>query len=90
MKKLLFLLLLFLVGCTKPTPEVTTNTYYNQMFSEAQVDSIIEAEQVDWIERMPVKGSDSVYYEYYYFRDSLVLRFIEKGDSIQVTKRINL
>ena len=95
MKKLFLLLPLFLFSCTAQkeyitNAEYTTNTEYNKNFTYQQVDSILNAEHVDWIDSIPIKGNKSSYYEYYYFRDSLVLRFIEKGDSIQVTKRINL
>lgn len=89
MKKLFLLLILFLFSCSSQK-EYFTNTEYNKNFTYQQVDSILNAEHVDWIDSIPIKGSKSSYYEYYYFRDSLVLRFIEKGESIQVTKRINL
>lgn len=95
MKKLLLLLPLFLFGCTSQkeyitNAEYTTNTEYNKNFTYQQVDSILNAEQIDWIDSMPLKGSKSKYYEYYYYKDSLVFRFFKDGDSIRVTKRINL
>lgn len=29
------------------------------------------------------------FYEYYFIRDSLVIRWIQRGDSVQITKRID-
>ena len=89
MKKLFLLLPLFLFNCASQK-EYITNTEYNKNFTYQQVDSILKAEQIDWIDSIPLKGSESKYYEYYYYKDSLVFRFIKNGDSIKVTKRINL
>ena len=89
MKKLFLLLPLFLFSCVSQK-EYITNTEYNKNFTYQQVDSILKAEQIDWIDSIPLKGSKSKYYEYYYYKDSLVIRFFKDGDSIRVTKRINL
>lgn len=89
MKKLFLLLPLFLFNCASQK-EYITNTEYNKNFTYQQVDSILKAEQIDWIDSIPLKGSESKYYEYYYYKDSLVIRFFKDGDSIRVTKRINL
>ena len=89
MKKLFLLLPLFLFSCVSQK-EYITNTEYNKNFTYQQVDSILKAEQIDWIDSIPLKGSESKYYEYYYYKDSLVVRFFKDGDSIRVTKRINL
>ena len=89
MKKLFLLLPLFLFSCVSQK-EYITNTEYNKNFTYQQVDSILKAEQIDWIDSIPLKGSESKYYEYYYYKDSLVIRFFKDGDSIRVTKRINL
>ena len=89
MKKLFLLLPLFLFNCASQK-EYITNTEYNKNFTYQQVDSILKAEQIDWLESIPLKGSESKYYEYYYYKDSLVFRFFKNGDSIKVTKRINL
>lgn len=89
MKKLFLLLPLFLFNCASQK-EYITNTEYNKNFTYQQVDSILKAEQIDWIDSIPLKGSESKYYEYYYYKDSLVFRFFKNGDSIKVTKRINL
>ena len=89
MKKLFLLLPLFLFNCASQK-EYITNTEYNKNFTYQQIDSILKAEQIDWIDSMPLKGSESKYYEYYYYKDSLVFRFFKDGDSIRVTKRINL
>lgn len=89
MKKLFLLLPLFLFSCVSQK-EYITNTEYNKNFTYQQVDSILKAEQIDWIDSIPLKGSESKYYEYYYYKDSLVIRFFKDRDSIRVTKRINL
>ena len=89
MKKLFLLLPLFLFSCASQK-EYITNTEYNKNFTYQQVDSILKAEQINWIDSIPLKGSESKYYEYYYYKDSLVIRFFKDGDSIRVTKRINL
>ena len=89
MKKLFLLLPLFLFNCASQK-EYITNTEYNKNFTYQQIDSILKAEQIDWIDSIPLKGSESKYYEYYYYKDSLVFRLIKNGDSIKVTKRINL
>lgn len=89
MKKLFLLLPLFLFNCASQK-EYITNTEYNKNFTYQQIDSILKAEQIDWIDSIPLKGSKSKYYEYYYYKDSLVFRFFKNGDSIKVTKRINL
>lgn len=89
MKKLFLLLPLFLFNCASQK-EYITNTEYNKNFTYQQVDSILKAEQIDWIDSIPLKGSESKYYEYYYYKDSLIFRFFKDRDSIRVTKRINL
>lgn len=89
MKKLFLLLPLFLFNCASQK-EYITNTEYNKNFTCQQIDSILKAEQINWIDSIPLKGSESKYYEYYYYKDSLVFRFFKDGDSIRVTKRINL
>lgn len=89
MKKLFLLLPLFLFNCASQK-EYITNTEYNKNFTYQQIDSILKTEQIDWIDSIPLKGSESKYYEYYYYKDSLVFRFFKDGDSIKVTKRINL
>lgn len=81
------LLTFILISCGQS--ELITTTYYNKLFSAEQVDSIIKSENIDRLDSFPIKGSESTYYEYYYLKDSMVIRFIEKKDSIQVTKRIN-
>ena len=89
MKKLFLLLPLFLFNCASQK-EYITNTEYNKNFTYQQIDSILKAEQINWIDSIPLKGSESKYYEYYYYKDSHVFRFFKDGDSIKVTKRINL
>lgn len=86
----ILLALLLLVSCATLQKEYTAETYYNTNYTSEQLDSILKAEKVDWIDSLPIKGSEANYYEYYYYRDSLILRFIKNGDSIKVVKRINL
>ena len=90
MKKFLILLILILTSCKSSQKEFTTNTYYNKNYSYQQLDSILESEKVEWIDSIPITGSVSRYYEYFYIKDSLVLRFFKNEDSVKVTKRINL
>ena len=90
MKKFLILLILILTSCKSSQKEFTTNTYYNKNYSYQQLDSILESEKVEWIDSIPIKGYKSRYYEYFYIKDSLVLRFFKNEDSVKVTKRINL
>ena len=90
MKKFLILLILILTSCKSSQKEFTTNTYYNKNYSYQQLDSILESEKVEWIDSIPIKGSVFRYYEYFYIKDSLVLRFFKNEDSVKVTKRINL
>lgn len=86
---ILFLCLIILSACSKSIPSLRTITYYNKLFSIEQTDSIIKSEKVFYLDSIPIVTQDSAFYEYYYINDSLVLRFIERRDSIQVTKRIN-
>ena len=86
---ILFLCLIIVLACSKSTPSLRTITYYNKLFSIEQTDSIIKAEKVFYLDSIPIITQDSAFYEYYYINDSIVLRFIERGDSIQITKRIN-
>lgn len=86
---ILFLCLTLLLACSKSNPSLRTITYYNKLFSIEQTDSIIKAEEAFYLDSIPIITQDSAFYEYYYINDSLILRFIEKKDSVQVTKRIN-
>ena len=83
MKKLLFLLLL-LVACT---PKNLVNKYqsYNQL------DSLLKAEQVLTYDSLPLQDYETgeKFWEYYFIRDSLVIRWIKRRDSVQILKRID-
>ncbi len=89
MKNLILFLCLIVLSCSKSNPSLRTITYYNKLFSIEQTDSIIKAEEAFYLDSIPIIIQDSAFYEYYYISDSLILRFIEKKDSVQVTKRIN-
>ena len=86
---ILFLCLTILLACSKSNSSLRTITYYNKLFSIEQTDSIIKAEEAFYLDSIPIITKDSAFYEYYYINDSLILRFIEKKDSVQITKRIN-
>lgn len=89
MKNLILFLCLIVLSCSKSNLSLRTITYYNKLFSIEQTDSIIKAEEAFYLDSIPIITQDSAFYEYYYINDSLILRFIEKKDSVQVTKRIN-
>lgn len=89
MKNLILFLCLIVLSCSKSNPSLRTITYYNKLFSVEQTDSIIKAEEAFYLDSIPIITQDTAFYEYYYINDSLILRFIEKKDSVQVTKRIN-
>ena len=83
MKKLLILLLL-IVSCTTTTKFSTGSTY-------EQLDSILKAERVLTYDSLPLQDYETKewFYEYYFIRDSLVLRWIPKKDGVQIIKRID-
>ena len=83
MKKLLILLLL-IVSCTTANKFSTGSTY-------EQLDSILKAEQVLTYDSLPLQDYETKewFYEYYFIRDSLVLRWIPKKDGVQIIKRID-
>ena len=89
MKNLILFLCLIVLSCSKSNLSLRTITYYDKLFSIEQTDSIIKAEEAFYLDSIPIITQDSAFYEYYYINDSLILRFIEKKDSVQVTKRIN-
>ena len=83
MKKLLILLLL-IVSCTTTNKFSTGSTY-------EQLDSILKAECVLTYDSLPLQDYETKewFYEYYFIRDSLVLRWIPKKDGVQIIKRID-
>ena len=83
MKKLLILLLL-IVSCTTTTKFSTGSTY-------EQLDSILKAEHVLTYDSLPLQDYETKewFYEYYFIRDSLVIRWIPKKDGVQIIKRID-
>ncbi len=85
----MLVVLAILTGCAVYTTTFSTTTCYNKTFSISQVDSIMTAEGVFELDSLAVRGLSDSYYEYYFLKDSLVIRFIKNEDSILVTKRIN-
>lgn len=85
MRKLLILFVVFLIACT------TTKTIVNSKQSYEQLDSILIAEHVLTYDSLPLQDYETKewFYEYFFIRDSLVIRWIPRGDSVQITKRID-
>jgi hypothetical protein len=85
MRKLLILFVVFLIACT------TTKTIVNSNQSYEQLDSILKAEKVLTYDSLPLQDYETKewFYEYFFIRDSLVIRWIPRGDSVQITKRID-
>ncbi len=80
------LLVLLLIACT---PKSIIN---NQQFqSYNQLDSLLKAEQVLTYDSLPLQDYETgeKFWEYYFIRDSLVIRWIKRGDSVQILKRID-
>ena len=84
MKKLILFIMIFLASCC-----TTRNFSGNQSYE--QLDSILKAEHVLTYDSVPFQDYETKkwFYEYYFIRDSLVIRWIYRGDSVQITKRIN-
>lgn len=85
MKKLILILLLF-ISCGTPLYIIqqTPNCSYQQL------DSIFKVEKIATYDSIPFQDYETKqqFYQYYFIRDSLVLHWIKRGDSIQITKRI--
>lgn len=84
MKKLILLFIIFLISCGT-TKIVNSNQSYEQL------DSIFKAERILTYDSLPLQDYETKewFYEYYFIRDSLIIRWIPRGDSIQITKRID-
>lgn len=84
MKKLILLFIIFLISCGT-TKIVNSNQSYEQL------DSIFKAERILTYDSLPLQDYETKewFYEYYFIRDSLVIRWIPRGDSVQITKRID-
>lgn len=84
MKKIL-LLLLFLIACKTPKQSLESLQTYEQL------DSIFKVERILTYDSLPLQDYETKkwFYEYYFIRDSLVIRWIPRGDSIQIIKRID-
>lgn len=84
MKKLILFFIIFLISC-----DITKIVNSNQSYK--QLDSIFKAERILTYDSLPLQDYESKewFYEYYFIRDSLVIRWIPRGDSVQITKRID-
>ena len=84
MKKLILLFIIFLISCS-------TTKIFNNYQSYEQLDSIFKAERILTYDSLPLQDYETKewFYEYYFIRDSLVIRWIPRGDSVQITKRID-
>ena len=84
MKKLILFFIIFLISCGT-TKIVNSNQSYEQL------DSIFKVERILTYDSLPLQDYETKewFYEYYFIRDSLVIRWIPRGDSVQITKRID-
>ena len=84
MKKLILLFIIFLISCS-------TTKIFNNYQSYEQLDSIFKAERILTYDSLPLQDYETKewFYEYYFIKDSLVIRWIPRGDSVQITKRID-
>lgn len=69
----------------------TTRNFHSEYQTCGQLDSILKAEHVLTYDSMPFQDyeTNKRFYIYFFKRDSLVIRWIYRGDSVQITKRIN-
>ena len=84
MKKLILLFIIFLISCC-------TTKIVNSYQSYEQLDSIFKAERILTYDSLSLQDYETKkqFYEYYFIRDSLVIRWILREDSVQITKRID-
>ena len=84
MKKLILFFIIFLISCS-------TTKIFNNYQSYEQLDSIFKAERILTYDSLPLQDYETKewFYEYYFIRDSLIIRWIPRGDSVQITKRID-
>ena len=84
MKKLILFFIIFLISCS-------TTKIFNNYQSYEQLDSIFKAERILTYDSLPLQDykTKKWFYEYCFIRDSLVIRWIPRGDSVQITKRID-
>ena len=84
MRRILYIIILFLISCS-------TTKIVNSYQSYEQLDSIFKAERILTYDSLPLQDyeTNKWFYEYYFIRDSLVIRWIPRGDSVQITKRID-
>lgn len=79
-----------IVSCNPIYKTLDTFTYYNKAITNDQLDSIIFKEQIDYLDSVGYITIDNKQVkEYFYIKDSLLIRIIKDRDSLRVTKRIN-
>lgn len=83
MKNIILLMLLFLMSCK--------THHLNSFQTYEQLDSILKAERVLTYDSLPLQDYETKekFWEYYFIRDSLVIRWIKRGDSVTIIKRID-
>lgn len=84
MRRILYIIILFLISCS-------TTKIVNSYQSYEQLDSIFKVEKILTYDSLPLQNYETKewFYEYFFIRDSLVIRWIPKGNSIQITKHID-
>ena len=84
MKKLILFFIIFLISCS-------TTKIINSYQSYEQLDCSFRAERILTYGSLPLQDCETKewFYEYYFIRDSLIIRWIPRGDSVQITKRID-
>ena len=76
---ILFLCLTILLACSKSNPSLRTINAWKKKY---KIPETASAEEAFYLDSIPIITQDSAFYEYYYINDSLILRFIEKKDSV--------
>ena len=84
MKKLILFFIIFLISCS-------TTKIINSYQSYEQLDSIFKAERILTYDSLPLQDYETKtwFYEYYFIKDSLVIRRLSRGHRVQITKRID-
>ena len=84
MRRILYIIILFLISCS-------TTKIVNSYQSYEQLDSIFKVERILTYDSLPLQNYETKewFYEYFFIRDSLVIRWIPKGNNIQITKQID-
>lgn len=91
MKKLLFILFLF-ISCQQQLVVTTSQKLiYETKFSIEQFDSVRTADTIPGLYRwykLPIKNQNgNILYEYLYMKNNIIYRAYKDNDSINLTKR---